>query len=461
MAGVTGAVQYAQAQQAESLGQLEDLLRIPSVSTLPENQPDIARAAEWVADCLKRLDFERVEILPTARHPMVCGEWLGAGPDKPTVLVYGHYDVQPSDPDDLWNSPAFEPTIRGDNLFARGASDMKGQLVAFLRATEALKANEGLPVNLRFLIEGEEEVGSPNMLPFVQQERNRLQADICLNLDAGILAPDVPAITYTLRGLAYFEIRLEAAKGDQHSGTFGGAIDNPAQVLAHLIAGMKDRDGKILLPSFYDKVRPLTPEDRADLAQLPQNEAWWKEQAGVAHLFGEPEYTPTERATARPTLEVNGLLSGFTGEGSKTVLPARAMAKISCRLVPDQDPAEITESMRQYLIDNAPNTVTWELLTHANAPPGIVERESPAISAAQAAFEAVWGRSAVFSRQGGTVPVVGYVKQELGMDSLLLGFGLPDDNLHAPNEKLHLPSFYRGIQVYIHFLDEYGRAGAG
>ena len=461
MAGVTGALQYAQAHQAASLELLEELLRIPSVSTLPEHKPAIQQAAEWVADYFTRLGFDRIEILPTERHPMVCAEWLGAGPDKPTVLLYGHYDVQPSDPDELWESPAFEPTIRGDDLFARGASDMKGQVVAFLRALEALHQTEGLPVNLRFLIEGEEEIGSPNMLTFVQQQRDRLAADICLNLDAGILAPDVPAITYTLRGLAYFEIRLKGATGDQHSGTFGGAIDNPAQVLAHLIAGMKDRQGRIQLPGFYDRVRPLSPEDRADLAQLPQDEQWWKDQAGVEHLFGEPEYTPTERATARPTLEVNGLLSGFTGEGSKTVLPNRAMAKVSCRLVPDQDPAEVTESVRQYLAANAPETVSWELLSHAHAPPAIVERDSSAIHAAQAAFESVWGKPAIFSRQGGTVPVVGYVKQELGIDSLLLGFGLPDDNLHAPNEKLHLPNFYRGIQVYIRFLDEYAKVGAG
>ena len=251
--------------------------------------------------------------------------------------------------------------------------------------------------------------------------------------------------------MAYFEIRLRGTKGDLHSGRFGGVVDNPAQVLAHLLDGMKDRDGKIQLPGFYDDVRPLSDQEREDLAQLPQDEEWWKEQAGAEVLFGEPEYTPTERATARPTLDINGLLSGFTGEGSKTVLPAEAMAKLSTRLVPDQKPEAVEESLLEYLEENVPPTMTWELINHAGSPPGIMERDSAAVEAASQAFEAVWGKPPRFTREGGTVPVVGHIQEKLDLESLLLGFGLPDDNLHAPNEKLHLPNFYRGIETYIHF----------
>ncbi|MFP3852958.1 MAG: dipeptidase [Anaerolineales bacterium] len=448
---MSSAVDYARDHKDESLQDLINLLEIPSISTLPENQPDMQRAAEWLADRLKLLGFESVAIIPTAKHPVVYGQHLEAGPEAPTVLVYGHYDVQPADPEDLWETPPFEPTKKGDNLYARGASDMKGQVVAHLKAVEAMLKTDGLPVNLKYMLEGEEEIGSPNLEAFLREHQDKLQADLCLNLDAGILAPDTPAITYALRGLGYFEIRLQGAKTDLHSGRYGGVVDNPAQVMAHLIAGMKDSQGKIQLPGFYDDVRPLTEDERQDLAKLPSDEAWWKEQAGTAVLFGEPEYTPTERATARPTLDVNGLLSGFTGEGSKTVLPARAMAKVSMRLVPDQRADKVEASLRKYLEDHVPDTMQWELLSHSGAPPGIMERDSQAVQAATKAFEAVWGNKPLFTREGGTVPVVGYVQDILGLDSLLLGFGLPDDNLHAPNEKFHLPNFHRGIETYIHF----------
>jgi acetylornithine deacetylase/succinyl-diaminopimelate desuccinylase-like protein len=337
---------------------------------------------------------------------------------------------------------------------------MKGQVMANLEAVEAMLETGPLPLNLKFMFEGEEEVGSPSLEAFLRQHQDKLGADVCLNLDAGILAPDTPAITYALRGLAYFEIRLQGAKGDLHSGRYGGAVDNPAQVLAYLLNGMKDRQGKILLPGFYDHVRPLSPEERQDLAQLPSDDAWWKKQAGTDVLFGEPEYTATERATARPTLDVNGLLSGFTGEGSKTVLPARAMAKVSMRLVPDQRADRVEQSLRQYLEQNVPPTMSWELINHAGSPPGIMERDSAAVQAAIEAFKTVWGKEPLFTREGGTVPVVGYVQELLGLDSLLLGFGLPDDNLHAPNEKFHLPNYYRGIETYIHFYHQFAQGNA-
>jgi acetylornithine deacetylase/succinyl-diaminopimelate desuccinylase-like protein len=454
------AVAYAQEHKDKALNDLIDLLSIPSVSTLPAHKQDMQRAAQWLADRLEHLGFKEVAILPTARHPVVYGERLEAGRDKPTILVYGHYDVQPSDPEELWETPAFEPTQKGDDLFARGASDMKGQVMANLEAVEAMLETGPLPLNLKFMFEGEEEVGSPSLEAFLRQHQDKLGADVCLNLDAGILAPDTPAITYALRGLAYFEIRLQGAKGDLHSGRYGGAVDNPAQVLAYLLNGMKDRQGKILLPGFYDHVRPLSPEERQDLAQLPSDDAWWKKQAGTDVLFGEPEYTATERATARPTLDVNGLLSGFTGEGSKTVLPARAMAKVSMRLVPDQRADRVEQSLRQYLEQNVPPTMSWELINHAGSPPGIMERDSAAVQAAIEAFKTVWGKEPLFTREGGTVPVVGYVQELLGLDSLLLGFGLPDDNLHAPNEKFHLPNYYRGIETYIHFYHQFAQGNA-
>ena len=449
------AVQYAKDHQQESLQDLVELLEIPSISTLPEHKDDMQEAAGWLADRLKSLGFENVAILPTARHPVVYGEHLQAGPNAPTVLVYGHYDVQPADPEELWETPPFKATQVGDDLFARGASDMKGQVVAHLKAVEAMLKSDGLPLNIKYMFEGEEEVGSPNLEKFLKEHRDKLEADLCLNLDAGILDADTPAITYALRGLAYFEIRLQGADTDLHSGRYGGVVDNPAQVLAHLLDGLKDRQGKILLPGFYDNVRPLSDQERADLAKLPSDEAWWKKQSGTNELFGEPKFSPTERATARPTLDVNGLLSGFTGEGSKTVLPARAMAKVSMRLVPDQRADNIEKILHGYLEANVPSTMQWELINHAGSPPGIMERDSEAVAAASQAFQTVWGKKPLFTREGGTVPVVGYVQELLGLDSLLLGFGLPDDNLHAPNEKFHLPNFYKGIETFIHFSHEF------
>jgi acetylornithine deacetylase/succinyl-diaminopimelate desuccinylase-like protein len=443
---------YARDHQKDFLEDFISFLRIHSISTLPEHKEDMHRAADWVAKQLESNGFESVAVMPTGGHSVVYGEWMKAGEDAPTILFYGHYDVQPPDPLDLWLSDPFEPQVREDDLFARGASDMKGQIVAHLKAVESLLSTSRLPINLKYLIEGEEEIGSPNLGAFITKNENLLSCDLCLNGDSNILAPDKPAITFALRGLAYFEIRLQGAAGDLHSGTFGGAVDNPAIVLCKLIAGMRDEHGRINLPGFYDHVRPLTERERSEMASMPDE--WWMEQSGASVLFGEQGFTTTERATARPTLDVNGMISGFTGEGSKTVLPAQAMAKISMRLVPDQRPEGIKEGLKAYLEANAPPTVTWELEDMASCPPAIVERDSDAVHAASRALEAVWGVKPVFNRQGGTVPVVGLVQELLGVDSLMLGFGLPDDNLHAPNEKLHLPNFWRGIETYIRFMFE-------
>jgi acetylornithine deacetylase/succinyl-diaminopimelate desuccinylase-like protein len=448
------AVSYAKENQQTSIQNLIDFLKIESISALSSHQSEVARAAEWVAGRIADTGVDLVQIMPTDGHPLILGSWQQAGKEMPTILIYGHYDVQPVDPVDEWKSPPFDPEIRGENIYARGATDMKAQLVAFLEALDAYFHTSKPPVNLKFLIEGEEEVGSEHLENFILQNQDQLSSDFCLNLDAGILAPDVPSIMYGLRGLAYFEIRLQGPAADLHSGKFGGAIENPAFVLCELIAGMRDAQGRITLPGFYDKVRPLSDEERAEIARLPQGEAWWLEKTGAKSLRQDTGYTATERATARPTLDVNGLLSGFTGEGSKTVLPSRAMAKISMRLVPDQTPEEIQQSLQAYLAAHVPGTVSCELVEMHGTPPSISPRDSKAVRAACKAMEHVWGKAPLFTRDGGSVPVVGIIKDRLGIDSLLLGFGLPDDNPHAPNEKQHLPTFYRGIETYIHFLAE-------
>lgn len=448
----SAAVNYAHDKRQNFLNELSELLRIPSVSTTPEHKGDMQRAAEWVANKLSSLGMVNVQIFPTAGHPIVFAESTSAGSGAPTVLIYGHYDVQPAEPLELWESGAFEPTLRGENLYARGASDMKGQVLACLAAIESIQHTDKLPVNVKFLIEGEEEIGSPHLGAFIADHKTLLASDFALNPDSGILAPDTPTITYALRGLAYFELRITGPDHDLHSGLFGGVVHNPAQVLCELIAGMHDDQGRITLPGFYDKVRPLDAEERAELARLPVNEEVLKKQTGAKMLWGEAGFTPVERLGARPTLEVNGLLSGFTGEGSKTVLPAKAMAKISCRLVPDQDPDEVHQQMLAYLEARVPETVQYELVKMAGGPAAISDRNSPGVRAISQAMEQVWGKRPIFRREGGSVPVVAQFQQILGIESVNAGFGLPDDNYHAPNEKLHLPTWYRGIDTLIHFF---------
>jgi acetylornithine deacetylase/succinyl-diaminopimelate desuccinylase-like protein len=450
MSDLSKAISYATDHDEQSLGYFKDLLRIPSVSTLPEHEEDITRAANWIAEQLRSLGFEKVSILPTKRHPVVYGEWLKAGPDAPTILFYGHYDVQPVDPLDEWESDPFDPQVRGENIYARGASDMKGQIVAHLQAMRAMLETGGMPINIKYMVEGEEEIGSPSLKALIQAERERLACDLCLNADSSIQAEDQPALTVALRGLSYFELRLQGQRSDLHSGMFGGAVDNPGMVLSKLLAGMKDEHGRIMLPGFYDDVRPLTEKERALMPELPDE--WWLERAGAEILLTESGYTVTESARARPTLDVNGILCGFTGEGSKTVLPARAMAKFSMRLVPNQTTENIRASLEAYLETNMPETMTYELIEHASSPPAMIDPESPALEAAAGALQEVWGKPVVYDRQGGTVPVVALIKELLDVDSLMLGFGLPSDNIHGPNEKQHLPTFYRGIETFIRFM---------
>ena len=451
---------YARSQHDRYLAEYKEFLSIPSISTLSEHKPDIQRAAEWVSRQMKDMGLRNVEVMPTAPqagsstgHPVVYGEWLGAVSETaPTVLVYGHYDVQPVDPLNEWVSPPFEPTIRGDNIYARGASDMKGQDHAFLKALEALLKNGELRVNVKVIVEGEEEIGSPNLGAFMDQHKDKLKCDFALNADSGILRPDLPSLLNGLRGLAYFEVWVYGPRQDLHSGQFGGSVHNPAQVLCELIAGMHDENGHITLPGFYDKVRVLSAEERADLARIPHSDARWQEITGVPQLYGEKGFTTLERLGARPTLEVNGFLSGFTGEGSKTVLPAKAMAKISTRLVPYQDDKAVEEQLKEYMRKHAPPTVKWEVKRLVSSPAVLVRQDTEGAQAAAAALEATFGIRPVFRLEGGSVPVVSMLQAKLGVDSILMGFGLPDDNLHSPNEKQHLPNYYRGIEAYIRFF---------
>jgi len=446
------ALKYAKEHVENFQQNLDDFLRIPSISTDPERKTDMQEAAKWVANKLESLGAQKVQILPTGGHPVVYGEILEAGEAAPTVLIYGHYDVQPAEPLELWESGAFDPSVRGENLYARGATDMKGQIMAAVSALESIQQTGKLPVNVKFLIEGEEEIGSPNLGKFIGAHTDMLACDFALNADSGILRPDLPTITYALRGLAYFEIRLFGPDHDLHSGVFGGVVHNPAQVLCELIAGMHDEQGRVTLPGFYDTVRPLDAEERKELSRLPINEGTYKAQTGAPALWGEAGYTPVERTGGRPTLEVNGLLSGFTGEGSKTVLPARAMAKISCRLVPDQKPEQVMQQLIAYLDANMPPTVRYEVLDLAAAPASISDRSSDHVEAMAQAMETMWGQRPVFKREGGTVPVVAMFQQYLGVEAVNVGFALPDDNMHSPNEKLHLPTWRRGIETLIHFF---------
>ena len=444
------AIEYAKKNRERFLVEYKELLAIPSISTLSEHKPDMQRAAEWIAHQLRSIGFTSVEVMPTGGHPVVYGERLNQ-PGKPTVLLYGHYDVQPVDPLNEWITPPFEPTVRGENIFARGASDMKGQLHALLKALESLSQSEGIPVNLKAMFEGEEEIGSPNLGSFIAQHKDKLKCDMVLNADSGIMRPDQPSLVCGLRGLAYFELWVYGPKQDLHSGSFGGSVHNPAQVLCELIAGMHDANGHITLPGFYDKVRTMSDDERATLAS--ESDERWREMTGVPQLYGEKGFTTSERLGARPTLEVCGIVSGFTGEGAKTVLPAKAMAKISMRLVPYQDDMQVEAQLRAYLEQHAPPTVRWDLKKFVSGPAVLVKRDTAGMRAAIQALQETFGVAPVFKLEGGSVPVVSMLHAMLGVDSILLGFGLPDDNLHSPNEKQHLPTYYRGIQAFIRFFD--------
>ena len=457
------ALSYAQDHRQQHLQSLTDLLRIPSISTLAEHEPDMERAALWLADYLQGIGMSRAEVMPTGGHPLVYAEWLGAGAEAPTLLAYGHYDVQPVDPLAEWHTPPFEPAVRGDDLFARGSSDDKGQVFAVVAAAEAhLQSSGQLPINLKLLFEGEEEITSPSLAPFVERHRHMLAADAVLICDQAMLSPQVPLIMYGLRGLAYMEVELRGPAQDLHSGTFGGVVDNPFNVLVRLLAQLKDPvTHRVLIPGFYSRVRPLSDEERTLLARLPVTDEQVRRLAGVPALAGEKGYTATERGCARPTLDIHGILGGFTAAGKKTVIPARAGAKVSMRLVPDQDPDEIARLFEDYLRANAPRTVELEVRTLGAARPVIVDLHGPAILAAAEAYRLGFGFSPAFQRGGGTVPIVRDFQDLLGVPIVMIGFGLQDDNNHAPNEKLNLTCFYKGIETLIHYYALFAKTKRG
>lgn len=445
------ALKYYQDHYDDLQKELCDFLSIPSISTSESQKQAIQNAAEFVVEKLTKIGVENTKAYPTERHPIVYGEKL-VDPLKPTVLVYGHYDVQPPDPIDLWKYPPFEPKVIGDHLYARGASDMKGQVWATISALQSIIAATELPVNVKFLIEGEEEIGSPSLDAFLKDHQSLLACDIVVNPDAGMLGPDKPTIIYALRGLAYFELRISGPAADLHSGIFGGVVDNPANVLSQVIAGMHDHQGRVTLPGFYEDVRVISEEESLQLARIGMDESFYTSITGVPVLGGEKNYPPVERVGARPTLDVNGLYSGYIEKGAKTIIPAYAMAKISTRLVPDQDPEKVHASLRAYLENKVPETVRWELDFLSGAPAYIAEENTPGMDLFTEALSATWGEQPLRKREGGSIPVATSMKTYLGVDSILTGFGLPDDHIHSPNERLHLPTHQKGVEALIRFF---------
>ncbi len=448
---------YFRQHQSDFLEGLKAFLRIPSISTLSEHKPDIRRAAEFVRNELLTAGMTSAELIEGNGNPLVYAEWLAA-PGKPTVLFYGLYDVQPADPLDEWKSPPFEPTVRGNDIFARGAVDDKGQVYLQIKAVESLLKTTGkLPVNVKFLLEGEEETGGEHIEAYVKTRPPRLQADAAVVCDTEMFAPELPTICVGLRGMVYAELFVEGASHDLHSGVYGGAAPNPIQAIAEILCALKDRQGHLLIPGFYDRVVPPSQKERAAWATLPFDEKEYTEkEMGARELVGEPEIPLFERAWARPTLEVHGIGGGFTGEGAKTVIPARAVAKISTRLVADQRPAEAIEQLRAAVAAVCPRGVTAELKVLHTGAPSLTNPDNPFIHAAAAAMKEIFGKETVYIRSGGSIPIVGVFDQYMGIPSVMMGFGLPDDNLHAPNEKFHLPNFYRGIEAVARYLELLG-----
>jgi acetylornithine deacetylase/succinyl-diaminopimelate desuccinylase-like protein len=453
------ALTYARENRETHLTQLQDWLRIPSVSTLPEHKADVRRAAQFAADKLSWMGFPRVDIEKTPGHPILYAEWSGLS--APTLLIYGHFDVQPVDPLDEWTRPPFEPVVEGDTLYARGASDDKGQAFTVLAALESyLKTSGELPVNVKVLLEGEEEVISPNLFPYLHANAKKLAADTILIADQDMLDPKVPVVMWGVRGNLYAEIEVHGPARDLHSGTFGGGVDNPFNVLARLLASLQDgQTRKVLIPGFYDQVQELTKEERALIAQAPINDEVGLYLTGAPALNGEAGYPLAERVSVRPTFEIHGIAGGFTGDGMKTVIPSKATAKVSMRLVPDQSPDEIAASLEAYLNKLCPPTVKLDFRILGQAEPVKIDYKSPAVQAAASAYQRGFNAPPVFLRGGGSLPIVHTMIDELSQPGqgnipvVMIGFGLPDDRTHAPNEKFHLPNFYKGIETVIHYLN--------
>ncbi|HXJ38181.1 MAG TPA: dipeptidase [Bryobacteraceae bacterium] len=449
---------YVAANEARFLEELKELLRIPSISTSPEHNADTRRAAEYCAAKLTGAGMENVEIIQTERHPLVYADWMHA-PGKPTVLCYGHFDVQPPDPLELWESPPFEPTERNGNLYARGSADDKGQAYSHIKALETLHALHGkLPVNVKVLLEGEEEVGGLSVAEYVTKNPKKLKADVALVSDTEMYAPGLPTLNIGLRGLVYMEIEARGPARDLHSGLYGGAAPNAIFGLIELLSKAKDEDGRILIPGIYDAVEPPSPEEKASWENLPFDEAeYLASEVGSTTLTGEPGYSVFERTWARPTLEVHGIAGGFTGTGAKTVIPAKAVAKVSIRLVPKQDPDKIITAVKDFVRHNTPKGIQCDVRVLSSGPGLMVDPNHPAIHIAAQAFSDIFGKPTVFTRSGGSIPIVGDFANHLGIPTILMGFGLPDDGLHSPNEKYNIRNYFDGIRTLAHFFEEYGK----
>src|SRR3954465_7335157 len=458
MDNIDKVVDFIHVQRDRYVDELKQYLAIPSISALPEHQGDVRRAAEWTAEQMRQIGLENVKLLETPGNPIVYGDWLHA-PGAPTILFYGHYDVQPVDPLELWESPPFEATIRDGEIYPRGSADDKGQVFMHFKAIEAhLKQNGRLPVNIKIILEGEEEVGSANLDNFVKSHKDELSADVVVISDSPMFDRGIPSICYGLRGLVYFQLDLRGTKSDLHAGSCGGAVANPAFALANVLAQMKDRSGRIKIPGFYDDVRELTEAEREQWKRLPFNERRYAKELGAPKLFGETGYSTLERVWARPTFEVNGLLGGFTGEGAKTVIPAVAMAKVSMRLVPDQDPDKMAKLFEDYVKKVAPKTVEVKVTRMHGGKPWMTEFDNPFVQAAGRAIEKGFGKEPVFNREGGSIPVVATFQEILGLPSVLFGVGLPDENAHAPNERLDLGNFHGGIIASAYLYEEVAAA---
>ena len=447
---------YIESRRELNLSELKDFLRIPSVSTKSEHKPDINRAAQWVADRLHGAGFSKVDIIPTKMHPLVVAESLEA-PGKPTILFYGHYDVQPAEPLDLWTSPPFDPTVRGGNLYGRGTADDKGQVHIHLKALEALQKSEGkLPLNVKVIIEGEEEVGSVNLWDFVTKNKDRLKADALVVSDTSMLARGVPSITYGLRGLNYYQIEITGPSQDLHSGVFGGAVPNPITILAEMIAKLHDKNFHVTVPGFYDDVATLSAKERKALNSLPWKESEFRKTVGAPGLSGEKGFTNVERLWCRPTLELNGIWGGYMGEGSKTVIPSKVFAKISTRLVPNQNPAKIAKQVERHIRALLPKTVRCKFEVLSMGKPWVASYTHPIFQKAIHALEKGFGKKAVFIREGGSIPFVTQMHDTFKVPCVLLGFGLPDENAHAPDEHISLDNYFGGIKSVASFYSALG-----
>lgn len=455
------ALDYLKENNSRFVDELRDYVRFPSVSAQPKHQSDMQACADWIARHCRKIGLE-TKVHPTKGHPIVVAHTPRSGfNSKPHFIIYGHYDVQPPDPLDLWRTPPFEPRIEGRSLFARGASDNKGQHLAHLKAVEAcLRTGTEIPCDLTFVIEGEEEVGSRNLATFLQKNRRRLRCEAVIVSDTGMPARNMPALTYALRGVTAIEVKVIGPDRDLHSGIFGGSVDNPAMALCQMLARVRDRNGRITVPGFYDSVKPLTTFERRQLARLPYNARRYARFVGVPALFGERGYTAWEQRTARPTFEINGLTSGYQGEGGKTIVPSVASAKITMRLVPDQDPARVTLLVCDYLTKICPKTVRLELKTGHGGPAYIFPPTSSLAQASLAALEAAFRKKPVLLREGGSIPIVTDFKRILGADTIMLGLALPDDNAHSPNEKFDLDNFAAGMRLGVHLWPALARACA-